>query len=327
MSNPLVAASLLSDDPLVTLSTRRPATGQALGLMSVRPDLAEGGPSFHLLTLAWSHESDWHAGRLRDDLASFARLAPQARFLILANTLQEQKIFTRFGLDCVFGPTLCLVDTARYSCSPPVDAAAGTDAVYVAGLAPYKRHSLAREIRSLSLLYWPPEPAEVIATRQALPQAIFSNHELNDGVYRLLEGADYCAALGRAKVGLCLSAEEGPMRASVEYMLCGLPVVSTEARGGRIDMLEGPYLSVVAAEPAALADAVARWVANPPDPQVVRSALLDRITALRSRLMAQVHDWLLAQGGPALAPDDFARMITPGIWKARPADKVVAKTG
>ena len=39
--------------------------------------------------------------------------------------------------------------------------------------------------------------------------------------------------LSRARVGLCLSEEEGAMFASIEYLLCGLPVVSTPNMGGR----------------------------------------------------------------------------------------------
>jgi glycosyltransferase involved in cell wall biosynthesis len=39
--------------------------------------------------------------------------------------------------------------------------------------------------------------------------------------------------LARAVVGLCLSTVEGSNYASMEYMLAGLPIVSTPSIGGR----------------------------------------------------------------------------------------------
>jgi glycosyltransferase involved in cell wall biosynthesis len=39
--------------------------------------------------------------------------------------------------------------------------------------------------------------------------------------------------LNQAYCGLALSAIEGGMHASMEYLLCGLPVVTTESLGGR----------------------------------------------------------------------------------------------
>lgn len=48
-----------------------------------------------------------------------------------------------------------------------------------------------------------------------------------------LPPAQVCAALNRGEVGLALSELEGACWASTEYLLCGLPVVSTPCSGGR----------------------------------------------------------------------------------------------
>jgi hypothetical protein len=75
------------------------------------------------------------------------------------------------------------------------------------------------------------EAAYVNKIRSLLSQATWIN-EL-EGFYRQLEVREIPAWLNQARVGLCLSAYEGCMRASAEYLLCGLPIVSTPNIGGR----------------------------------------------------------------------------------------------
>ncbi|WP_164127899.1 glycosyltransferase, partial [Stenotrophomonas maltophilia] len=49
----------------------------------------------------------------------------------------------------------------------------------------------------------------------------------------------------QAAVGLCLSAVEGAMCASMEYLMAGLPVVSTPSVGGR-DVYFDPDYCIIA---------------------------------------------------------------------------------
>jgi len=77
-----------------------------------------------------------------------------------------------------------------------------------------------------------------------------------------------------SRVALALSAKEGAMFASMEYLLCGLPVVTTRNRGGRNRYLTPQNSRFVAARPEAVARAVAEFVAAPPDPLSVREEVL-----------------------------------------------------
>ncbi|MFI5322346.1 MAG: hypothetical protein ACHQ6U_02155 [Thermodesulfobacteriota bacterium] len=63
--------------------------------------------------------------------------------------------------------------------------------------------------------------------------------------YRVLTPEEMADALNRCMVGLCLSAEECGMYASVQYMLCGLPVVSTRSKGGRDEFFYDRYVKIV----------------------------------------------------------------------------------
>ena len=57
--------------------------------------------------------------------------------------------------------------------------------------------------------------------------------------------------------GLCLSAEEGGMHASMEYLLSGLPIVTTRSRGGRDFFFNEVNSVIVEDEATSVAIAVA----------------------------------------------------------------------
>ena len=122
--------------------------------------------------------------------------------------------------------------------------------------------------------------------RQLLPQARFINDE--GGRYRRLDDREVCHWINRARVGLCLSASEGAMLATMEYLLCGVPVVSTPSIGGRDRVLDPRFSVIVDPEPAAVADAVRRMAARRDDPGKIRQAAFDAMRADRKRLLGLI---------------------------------------
>jgi glycosyltransferase involved in cell wall biosynthesis len=95
---------------------------------------------------------------------------------------------------------------------------------------------------------------------------------------------DVAACINRARVGLCLSAEEGAMFASTEYLLCGLPVVTTVNRGGRDFFFEPEFCATVEPDPRAVGCAVADLVGNTPAPETIRAATLEKVRRERLKL-------------------------------------------
>jgi glycosyltransferase involved in cell wall biosynthesis len=87
----------------------------------------------------------------------------------------------------------------------------------------YKRHWLSAKVKNKIFITYATDMERKIDLEQFEPVEIFKNVP-PDVVVRLLN---------RCKIGLILSEEEGSCLASMEYLLCGLPVVSTESRGGR----------------------------------------------------------------------------------------------
>lgn len=81
-----------------------------------------------------------------------------------------------------------------------------------------------------------------------------------------LSASQVCAALNRCEVGLALSELEGPCWASTEYLLCGLPVVTTPCSGGReVWYNEGNSIVVQPTQVGSLVSAPSRpaWPAVP----------------------------------------------------------------
>jgi hypothetical protein len=73
---------------------------------------------------------------------------------------------------------------------------------------------------------------------------------------------------------LALAAKEGARFACMEYLMCGLPVVTTRNRGGQNRYLNPFNSRFVTPRPGAVARAVAEFVAAPPDPLTVREDVL-----------------------------------------------------
>lgn len=91
-------------------------------------------------------------------------------------------------------------------------------------LSPYKRHELLVNVKKLRLI------TGSINKLDLLPEMGLSNIEVND---HYLTKCEISEVFSKSKCGLALSKEEGGMLAATEYLLCGLPVVSTPSIGGR----------------------------------------------------------------------------------------------
>jgi len=159
------------------------------------------------------------------------------------------------------------------------------DAVYNARMSRFKRHQLAARIPRLMILggmVSPDDTQEYFQEVQnAIPHATFVH--ANDNRHR--SALEVSELLNQARVGLCLSACEGAMFAATEYLLCGLPVVSTVSKGGRDAWFEPEFSRIVPDEPQAVADAVAELIELKIPPEEVREAALKRIWEHRRRFI------------------------------------------
>lgn len=158
------------------------------------------------------------------------------------------------------------------------------DAVYAAQMAPFKRIPLAAGVKNLNVVTYQLGEAEWDLHKYApeMSHAHFNRQFITQESVREI--------YQKSKVALALSAFEGAMWASCEYLLCGLPVVSTPNRGGRDRYFESWYAPTIAADSNKIAEAVAAFVANPPCGEKIRATVLSKMNADRLALLRYMEE-------------------------------------
>ena len=159
------------------------------------------------------------------------------------------------------------------------------DAVYVARMARYKRHRLAAKISKLYVqTYGVCNSDGEYDLRSYAPE--LSHCDYNK---KRIARNELIKKYNQAHVGLALSKCEGAMLACGEYMLCGIPVVSTSCRGGREEFFDPRYVKIVDDNPDAVAEGVVEMKAVNINPSMIRQETLEKIKLHRRRLCAYIQ--------------------------------------
>jgi hypothetical protein len=168
------------------------------------------------------------------------------------------------------------------------------DAVYAASMYPYKRMHLAGGVKSLLIQTYGDRKTASGEHDLAGFEPAVAHAAYNKG---WVSAAEVVSRYNSARVGLSLSACEGAMLASVEYMLCGLPQVSTPSRGGREQFFDDRFVTIAEPTADAVARAVEAMIAREIDPDLIRRATLEKLSAHRQRLCRYVVTAVRQAGG------------------------------
>ncbi len=240
-----------------------------------------------LIQLGWQRETPERARELADALAALEQRRAGLHFTFLCNSPREEEILKAEGLNAVFCHQNAFVDERLYPLIP--HAKKLYDAIYIARITPFKRQELARKIRTLRFIGWT-SPLEADYFNQvitAVPQAEWTRNVVSRAIYR---------EINAARVGLCLSAEEGAMFVSAEYMLCGIPVVTTRSSGGRDALFPEAAFCYVDATPEAVAAGVEKMIEHSPAPAEIRRAYLEKMYEHRRIFIKLVQDIIDSTG-------------------------------
>ncbi|OXE42707.1 hypothetical protein CCS92_08640 [Methylobacterium radiotolerans] len=206
----------------------------------------------------------------------------------MANTPGEEELLRRFGVDVYLAPQNMFVDETMFH--PIVDRPRTYDAIYNAQLVPIKRHELARLVPSCAYVTklfgrWSPhlKKAQLHKFLHGLPRGhvIINRIEADNVVF--MDHVQVNEAMASAHVGLCLSKLEGAMYASIEYLLAGLPVVSTRSKGGRDTFFHPDTTLIVDDNPRAVQEGVAAMKARAIPADFTRSTTLRLMAIERER--------------------------------------------
>lgn len=153
------------------------------------------------------------------------------------------------------------------------------DAVYTARLSAFKRHHLASNVNNLALVAGLNHGNAVVSN---LPGCAYKNDAP-------LTPEGVCTKINESVCGLILSEVEGACFSSSEYLLCGIPVVSTHSKGGRDVWYSNYNAIVVPPDPGEISAAVRDFVSNPRDPERIRAEHVRLARYFRSKFTAQLQ--------------------------------------
>ena len=238
---------------------------------------------------------------------------PAHELVFLCNTAAERDVLATAGLVAHFLNKNFAVSETTFR--PLNGIEVEFDAIYNARFDLMKRHELARGILRVAYLSYEDSTnsVEMSAKGRELLAKVLAKHphhvllnSIENGLPVRLSPEDVNVALNRAAVGLCLSSVEGSNYASMEYMLAGLPVVSTPSLGGREVYFDHEYCTICEANPSAVREAVATLKARNIPRDYIRSRTLAKIEPARQSFLSHIDDLRQRLGGE--------RRHHEGIW-------------
>jgi glycosyltransferase involved in cell wall biosynthesis len=298
-------ARRLSGKPLVFIAPT--SEDMPIGPIGVIGQLLRGRRAYALINTSWTLENPRFLSNAVSAYRRHAAAFPEHRLLFLCNSSAEAGLLETEGIPAVLCNRNLFVDEDVFCIDPA--ARKDFEAIYVAVISRYKRHALCRDLPSVALMYYDPHTRTrsgyFAELKETLPKAIFINEQyaqqrfarplhrraeplinrvLAQRRHVNLSPQHVAACINRARVGLCLSEEEGAMVASMEYLLCGVPVVTTASRGGRDYFFAPEFCTTVEPEPRAVERAVADLARSAPPAQTIRAATLEKVRRERLKL-------------------------------------------
>lgn len=202
---------------------------------------------------------------------------------LLVNAFDEEVIRKRFWMQGGHFSHNIYVNEHLYK---PLAEPKKYDAVYTAQLQAFKRLPLAKDVEKLMVISY---GGDLHAFCPELKHADFNRE--------FLPREELVRLYNQSYAGLCLSAVEGAMFASCEYLLCGIPVVSTPSKGGRDEFFTAENSKIVLPEAEAVATAVEYWKSHPPDPCAIREETLQQMNRIRLEYCEFISDLIKVGGG------------------------------
>jgi len=218
--------------------------------------------------------------------------------ILVVNSKEEERLRRFFGITGFKSSSYVFVDEKDYAIQQTEKI---YKAVYAAQISGFKRIPLARKIDPLFVMTYKRGETQWDLHQEypTMSTAHYNN--------TWLDPKEKNGVLSKSSVGLCLSEEEGPMLASLEYMLNGLPVVSTPSKGGRDEYYDDRYCKIV--EPSALlvGQGVDELISNNIDPKFVRQETIKRLQADRKRYAENITNYIKAKHSISLNTEEMQK--------------------
>ena len=247
-----------------------------------------------LVGIWWTVEPDiGNPGRLCNWINCLSREFKNLKVLVCANTIIELETLNSAGAEAILANQNAFLDERIFH--PLDDVCVEFDAIYNAQFLPFKRHELLEEAEGVALIGYNHEADQQYLKKIA--RILNKSHILNympDGRRRFLTPAECNQYYNSSGVGLCLSAKEGAMYASMEYLMSGLFVVSTASSGGRDFFFDDDVALIVDDSPGEIAEAINHVNAKTYSRAQVAESVLEKVFRERRKFISAI-DQLISQ--------------------------------
>jgi len=259
---------IISKEPIILISFWHDLYTNANDIFKAIP---KRGKVYFILQLGWHRETEERVLEMKEKVEELQSIRPDSDYTFLCNSKAEESLLIKHGLNGILCHQNAFVDTDYF---PLISCNKEFDAIYTARITPFKNHQLAAGIKSLRLIgdFHEHERQYVDETFSVLKHADWSRRIHFSSMYK---------ELSRARIGLCLSSEEGAMFASIEYLLCGLPVVSTPNLGGRDFFFDKEFSLKVQPSVSDVTKGVYSLIDKSIDPQYIRQKTLEKMEEQR----------------------------------------------
>lgn len=213
-------------------------------------------PTDHFFVIVGCH---YHDALVYEAARSIRALDLDMRqFHILYNDATDRSTFEKHGFSGEIVNHNAFLD--EDAVMRPLDVEKRFDAIYVARFAKFKRHELSAKVANLALVAGNVHGA---AECDIIPEHVYKNAAP-------LSELEVAVKINESRCGLILSAAEGACFSSSEYLLCGVPVVSTPSEGGRSVWYTAENSRIVDPTPEAVAAGVDYFKKNRPNASAIR---------------------------------------------------------
>lgn len=246
------------------------------------------------------YRNSQEVAELKERLDEIKQKHSNYNFHFLANSPEELEIFQEKGLNTTFCNQNAFLDENKYKI---IDKKPNYRALYMARITPFKRYELATKVDDLFVIgSWKDEEAEYAKTilekcdpekwSKRIPHFMVSKY------------------MNKARCGLALSKIEGTMYVCTEYLLSGLPVVSSKSQGGRHIYFDDRYVAVAEDNPDSVAQKVGEIISRDIDRKMIRENTIGIMQKHREKFIGLINSIYESEGVDRKFEDEWESVFT-----------------
>ena len=241
------------------------------------------------------------------DYKNHVKKFPKHKIIFLLNTSEEYNYFNSKGINCRFINHNAFVDPNIFK---PFDCTKEYDVIYNGRIEIVKRHYLLKLCKNISLLSAPVVRSDhskikyLNFLKDTIPDAEILNFNFPKKLNELssfknipiLNSSDVSKAINKAKIGVILSYKEGACYASMEYLLSGIPVVSTANIGGRDVFFDNRFCKTSLSNSYSIKKTVSNLLNDNISSDFIRSVTLNNIEQHINKMKRLLEEIFLEYG-------------------------------